>query len=416
MTSDAVDAGVRFDFAVRNGRVLDPSQGIDGMRTVFVRDGVVAELAEADDPRGAKTTVDAAGALVVPGLVDLHTHCYWGGTPLGVNADKVGPATGVTTWVDTGSAGAGNFEGFFHHVIERSTVRIVPFLHISHIGLTAAAGLYVQVGELFDFRFASFHETVRVAEAYRPVVAGLKVRASVNATGPHSLDALRLARHAADVLGTRLMVHIGPPPPFIEDVLEHMQSGDIVTHCFTPYHGGILDGRGRVKEVVREARDRGVLFDVGHGSGSFSFAVAEAALEQGFLPDAISSDLHSKCIAGPAVDLPTTMEKFLALGLSIEEVLARVTHMPAEAVGLAGVGTLKVGAPADLAIMRLSSERVELHDVVGETRTGTERWAVDRTIIAGRPVEPVHDGRREVHGGGPFPSPRAHRDEVTHGS
>jgi dihydroorotase len=405
-----------FDLALRGGRVVDPLQRIDGQFTLFVQDGKVAEIASPDDPRQAVSTIECDGALVVPGLVDFHTHCYWGGTALGVNADKIGPATGVTTWIDTGSAGAGNFEGFYHHVIRRAAVRIVPFIHISHIGLTAGAGLYVPVGELFDFRYASFHETVRVASAYASVIAGVKVRASVNATGPHSLDALRLARHAADVLETRLMVHVGPPPPFIEDVLEHVRPGDIVTHCYTPYHGGILDGRGRVKDVVRHARDQGVLFDVGHGSGSFSFEVAERALDQGFMPDTISSDLHAKCVDGPAFDLPTTMEKFLALGLGLEDVLARTTHIPAAAVGLDHVGTLAPGSQADVAIVRYASASVPLHDVLGKTRTGSRRLSVERTLIAGRCVEPVQDDRREAHGSSAFPSLSRRYDEVAHGS
>lgn len=403
----ASDATARFDLIIRNGRVVDPSQGVDDERTLYVRDGRFASAPSNTDAATAKREIDATGKLVVPGLVDLHTHCYWGGTPLGVNADKIGPATGVTTWVDTGSAGTGNFEGFYHHVITRSKVRIYPFLHISHLGVMPAGGLYLPSGELFDFRMMSFHEIVRVGEAFRPAIKGIKVRASVNATGSNSIDALKIARHAADALETRLMVHIGPPPPFIEDVLGYMRAGDIITHCYTPYHGGIVDHRLKLKACVLEARDRGVLFDVGHGSGSFSFQVAEQAMQQGFLPDAISSDIHSKCVNGPVFDLPTTMSKFVAMGMSLGDVVARTTHLPAAAIGEPELGTLQEGNPADIAIFSWERADLTLRDAQGDVRRGDRKLTATTTFVDGQEVKPIDDGRQEVNLSGPFPSRRA---------
>ena len=201
------------------------------------------------------------------------------------------------------------------------------------------------------------------------------------------------------------MIHVGAPPPFVEEALAHLGRGDILTHCYSPHYGGIVDHRLRVKDAVWEARDRGVLFDVGHGGGSFSFDVAEAALDQGFPPDAISSDLHSRCIAGPAFDLPTVLSKFLALGMDLAEVVARATHLPAEAVG-AEVGTLRPGAAADIALFRLAEGETTFADCPGAERAGSARLVAEATIVDGRALEPVRDDRSEVYETPAFPLPR----------
>lgn len=396
-----------FDLVIRNGRVLDPAQGIDGPRTIGIKDGRVKYLAVGAPSGDAHEIIDASGSYVVPGLIDFHTHCYWGGTPLGVNADKIGPATGVTGWVDTGSAGPGNFPGFYHHVIERSRVRIFPFLHISHIGLVHADGLYLSLGELFDFRLLNFHELLRVGDAYRDRISGIKVRLSINATGPHSADALRFAREAATALQTRLMVHVGPPPPFIDDVLRYLEAGDILTHCFTPYHGGIVDHELRIRDSVWRARERGVLFDVGHGSTSFAFEVARAAMDQGFPPDFISSDIHSKNVNGPVHNMPTTMAKFLALGMPLDQVIARTTEYPAKALDRADLGGLFVGEVADIAILDVEDAPQSFEDVQKKKIEGSQRLSARQTIVAGEVVVPIDDGREEGSGSGPVPAPRA---------
>ncbi len=168
-----------YDLVLKGGRVIDPSQGRDEIADVGIRGGKIVRI-EPGLAAGAtaERELDASGKLVVPGLVDLHTHCYWGGVPLGVNADKIGPATGVTSWVDTGTAGAGNFEGFYYHVIQRSRVRIFPLLHVSHVGLLAISGLSVRRGELFDFGYPNLHELLRVGQTFRHALYGIKVRAS----------------------------------------------------------------------------------------------------------------------------------------------------------------------------------------------------------------------------------------------
>lgn len=382
-----------FDLVLRAGRVIDPSCGRDEIADIAVRGGRIVAIGAAAGG-AARQVLDVGGKLVLPGLVDLHTHCYWGGVPLGIDADKIGPATGVTAWVDTGSAGPGNFEGFYHHVIRRSTVRIFPFLNISHVGLLLIAGLSVRRGELFDFGLLNFQELLRVGERFRHALCGIKVRASLNASGPNGEVALGFGRAAADALELPLMVHVGAPPPFFEQVVPHLRAGDIVTHCFTPYHGGVVDHRFRIKNAAWEARERGVLFDVGHGGGSFSFLVAEAALDQGFLPDSISTDLHSGCLGPPLIDLPTTLSKFLALGLELPEVVARATHRPAAAIG-AEVGTLREGARADIAVLRLETGDTPFHDCPGVVRNGAARLVADTTLIDGAVVQPVENDRDE---------------------
>lgn len=395
-----------YDLIVRGGRVIDPSQGLDETADVAVKDGRIAAIGPSvSDGAEAEKVIDAVGKLVTPGLVDLHTHCYWGGTPTSINPDKVAPSTGVTSWVDTGSAGAGNFEGFLYHVIERSAVNIFPLLHVSHVGVLVTTGLYVKTGELFDFRFLNLHETIRVGEKFRDSIYGIKVRASINATGPHSIDALKIGRAAADALEVPLMVHVGPPPPFIEDTLEFMKEGDIVTHAFTPYHGGVVDHRFNIKPAVREARERGVLFDMAHGSGSFSFKVAEAALDQGFPPDVISTDLHSKNILGPVYDMPTTMSKFLMLGMDLTEVVARSTVEPAKAVKVP-VGTLQTDAAADIAILRLEDGEFEFRDSPGLLRHATKRLVAETTILRGTALTPIEDDRVEELESRDFPLSR----------
>ncbi|HWJ75129.1 MAG TPA: amidohydrolase/deacetylase family metallohydrolase [Kaistia sp.] len=380
---------------IRNGRVIDPASGFDQQADLAIADGKIVAIGPDLAPSGADI-IDAAGMLVVPGLVDLHTHAYWGGALLGVNADKIGPRTGVTTWVDCGTSGAATFEGFYHHVIRRSRVRLLPFINLSYIGLTAAGNLSVDVGELFDWRFADLRELKRVGSAFASEIVGVKLRASNNATGTNSALVLPLAREAADMLGVPLMVHVGTAPPTIDEVLPFLREGDILTHIYNQSVGGcVLDAAGKLKASVRDAMARGVKMDVGHGAGSFSFRVAEMAMDQGLLPDAISTDLHAHNVDGPVFDLPTVMAKFITLGMDMREVLRRVTLAPASIVGRNDLGRLRVGSEADVAVFKLRSEPRDLVDSVGEIRSATLGFDNVATICRGIILETVDDGRSE---------------------
>lgn len=383
---------------VRGGRVIDPASGLDAVADVLVRDGRIAAIAPGLSPEGYADhrVIEAAGALVVPGLVDLHTHAYWGGTLLGVNADKIGPRTGVTTWVDCGSSGAATLEGFLWHVVRPSRVRILPMVNLSYIGLAAAGHLSMDVGELHDWRFADLREIDRVGEAFGPEIYGVKLRASNNACGANGPVVLPLAREAADRLGVPLMIHVGTAPPTIDEVLPFLREGDILAHVYNASAGGsVLDASGRLRPAVREAMRRGVRMDVGHGGSSFSFRIAERAMDQGLLPDAISSDLHAHNIDGPAGSLPEVMAKFLALGLPLADVLRLATTSPATVIRRPDLGRLQVGGEADLAVFRLEERGVDLVDCEGAVRRGTSSLHNILTVCRGQVLESFEDGRNE---------------------
>jgi len=288
------------NLVLRGGRVIDPARGCDETADVAFGDGKVTGVGP-DLPGSGAEIVDVRGLLVVPGLIDLHTHVYWGGTSLGVDAAEVARRSGTTTFVDAGSAGPGNFHGFRRHVIEPSPLRIIPFLNISFPGIFAF-GASVMVGECADLRLLDLRECVRVIKANRDLIAGVKVRVGRNAGGGSGTAPLDMALEVAEESGLPVMAHLDNPPPSRHEVLSRLRRGDILTHCFRPFPNAPVDGHGGIREEVLEARRRGVIFDIGHGGGSFGFRTAEAMLAAGFLPDVISSDVHTLSINGPAFD------------------------------------------------------------------------------------------------------------------
>src|SRR5882762_3820133 len=296
-----------YDLILKGGRVIDPSQNIDRVTDVAFSGGKVAKVG--NDLTDATEVRDVKGYIVSPGLIDLHTHVYWGGTSLGIDAEEFCRMSGVTTCIDTGSAGPGNFAGFRKHVIEPSAVRILAYLHVSFAGIYAFSRT-VMVGESEELRLMAPAEAVQVAEANRDLIIGIKVRVGRNSSGTSGTAPLDIALQAANEVGLPLMCHIDFPPPSYEDVLERLRPGDVLTHAFRPFPNAPVDSQGRVKDAVLQARERGILFDIGHGKGSFAFKTARGMLANGFYPDTISSDVHVLCIDGPAFDQVTTMSKF----------------------------------------------------------------------------------------------------------
>jgi dihydroorotase len=371
---------LNFDLVLKGGRVIDPATGTDTITDVAFKDGLVAAIG--DDLTGADSR-DVTGHIVTPGLIDLHTHVYWGGTSLGIDAEEFCRTSGVTTAVDTGSAGPGNFKGFRKHVIEPSQVRILAYLHVSFAGIYAFSNT-VMVGESEEMRMMAPSEAVEVAVANKDVVVGIKVRVGRYASGIHGVAPLDIALQVADAAGMPLMAHIDHPPPTYDEVIERLRPGDVLTHAFRPFPNAPIDGQGRIKDSVWKAREKGVIFDIGHGKGSFAFKTARAMLKGGFKPDVISSDVHTLCIDGPAFDQVTTLSKFLHLGMPLDEVIATSTINAARALQRPELGSLEPGKVGDATIIAIEEGSFPLEDVVGEIVTAERRIAAKATVVGGR--------------------------------
>src|SRR5215468_4509296 len=372
-----------YDLILRGGRVIDPSQQLDGVADVAFAAGKVARVGPKLEAGPATDIRDVSGAIVVPGLIDLHTHVYWGGTSLGIDAEEFCRSSGVTTAIDTGSAGPGNFAGFRKHVIERSAVRILAFLHISYAGIYAFSHRTL-VGESEELRLMAPIDAVEVANANRDVIIGIKVRVGRHASGTSGIVPLDIALEVATETGLPLMAHIDHPPPSYEEVIGRLRPGDILTHAFRPFPNSPVGPQGKIKSEVLEARARGVKFDIGHGRGSFAFKTARAMLANGFLPDTISSDVHALCINGPAYDQVTTMSKFLCLGMPLSDVIAASTVNAAFGLKRPELGSLKPGSVGDATILSVTDGRFDYVDVVGEHLTGDRKIDSVGVVIAGR--------------------------------
>lgn len=370
---------MRYDLLIKGGQVLDPAAGLTGNLDVAVSAGTIVAVEPGLDPQDARRTVDVDGAFVVPGLIDLHVHSFWGCGFWGLEHEPIAIRTGVTTAVDAGSAGGYNLAGFRRYVIERERIRTLVFLNMSSIGLTAP------VNELMDLYYADAPLAERTARENSDLVVGLKVRLNPNISGDHGLEALERTVEVAQRLELPVMVHVAGRPPELGEILARLRRGDIITHCCNMRANKIVDDAGRIRADVRQARARGVLLDVGHGQGSFGFQVAEQILAEGIFPDTISSDLHAHNVAGPVFDLPTTMSKFLNLGMPLEEVIASVTSRAAAAIGRkARLGTLSPGTPADIAAVAVERGQFPLIDSHHNERTGDRRLVNHLTVAGGR--------------------------------
>jgi len=352
---------MRVDLLLKGGTVIDPAQKINERLDVGIDKGKVKFLARDSTGVKASLTKDVTGKLVVPGLIDLHTHVYWGGIPIAVKADPVSARTGVTTFVDAGSAGAGNFLGFQEYVINESKSRIFAFLNIYYPGLVNASD-WLPRFDRNPIQYACVPATIEVGKKYEKSIVGIKVMVSSDYNYSGSI-ALQLGLLAAKQLGKPVMVHFSVPPVTPLEVLPVLRSGDILTHSFRGNPNSCLTKEGKVMPELRDAQKRGVIIDIGHGCGSFSFDVARRMLEGNLFPDVISSDLHSKSINGPAYDLPTTMSKFLSLGMDLEKVVAASSWTPAKVIGKQDeLGHLKEGTVADIAVFELEKGEFEFFD------------------------------------------------------
>jgi len=383
-----------YDLLLKSGTMIDAGQGIHSVKKdVAFRDGRVAAIGDDLKEADASKSIDCTGLFVSPGWIDLHVHVFWGCSRFGIEPDPHCLSKGVTTVLDVGSAGADTFPGFRKFVMETSKTRIYALLHIASQGLLSR-----DLGELEHMPYANVAKAVEMIEANRDRILGVKVRLTKKLITPSAvIKPLQLAREAADAVGLPLMVH--PNDAWcetIDDILAVMKTGDILTHCFHGKSCGLLDDAGTVRDSVRKAADRGVLLDVGHGGGSFSWTVVERALEQGLPPWTISSDLHTYNLNGPVFDLATTASKFLHLGMSLEDVLARITARPGKV--LSGVlgresgfdgqpGTFETGAWGDAVVFKTETGSFDFFDSYGGKRVGTERIVPVTTVRAGLKTE-----------------------------
>lgn len=378
-----------FDTVISGGDVVDPGSGMVGRFDIGILNGRITAVSPQIDPVTARRRIDATGKIVTAGLVDLHTHVYWGASFWGIEADPVAARTGVTTWIDVGTAGSYSFPGFREWIVGGSRSRIYSMLNLSSIGLIAPTW------ELANPDYWDVGLATEVVERNRDVILGIKVRIDRNTCRGVGIEPMKRARELADRVGLPLMTHIGTAPPTIDELVPYLRPGDILTHCFTWQDMGILGDDGKVlPEIARLQRD-GLILDVGHGTGSFGFNVAEAMLADGILPDCISTDIHQMAAQGPMFDMPTTLSKFLALGMSLPDVIERATVRPARAVGLDHLGTLAVGSAADVAIFRLDDGEFSWYDVRMHERGGNRQLVNELTMIDGREMPKLPE--REPH-------------------
>jgi dihydroorotase len=376
------------DLLIQGGHVVDPSQNLNGRYDVVVNHGRIAAVRKPEASSGdCRRVVDARGRYVVPGLIDFHVHVFPGVSHFGIDPDPTCLARGVTTVLDFGTAGGLIFDGFRRFVIDQTQTRVMALLHIAGQGLIDSIGSPPLLGELHDLRHCNIDVVKRVVEANRDVIVGIKIRCTDNLAegGRNEAEGLELARKAADLVGLPLVVHSPNSTLSIDHIFDRLRPGDVLTHC---YHGkacGLVDDQNRISPSLRRKLESGVLLDVGHGQSSFEFEVARSLLEQGVLPDFISSDIHFYNVHGPVFDLVTTMDKFLHLGMSLFEVIRRTTQIPAKFLGLENqIGTFMPGSIADITILDLQSGDFPIMDAEGTTEMGHQRLEPTHVFRAGR--------------------------------
>jgi dihydroorotase len=366
----------KFDLVIKNGEVLDPSQALRAKRDVGIRYGVVESL-DAEFPASrALRVLDARGRIVVPGLIDLHSHVFPYGSAIGIPADELVQHQGTTTTVSAGDAGANNIAIFRRHIVAQTRTRLYAFVHIANIGLTG-----FPIPELYNIDYAIPESAAKAIAENADIVIGCKVRMSQNVIARNGLEPLKRAVKACEMSGVpaRVMCHIGgvETVALMSQILDTLRPGDILTHCYSgaPNDAGQFTNivqDGKVLPAAVEAKRRGVLFDIGHGGGSFDYTVAEAALKQGVGPDSISSDIHVFSGNSPGMPYLTwVMSKFLNMGFTLEQVIAMATSVPAKVINrIPKHGTLQIGAPADATLLEVVEGPVEFVDTRENKRQG----------------------------------------------
>jgi len=381
----------KFDLVIKGGDVLDPSQGLRGRRDIGIRYGLIEALEPEIPAARALRLLDAGGKLVTPGLVDLHCHVYPYGSAIGIPADELTPLQCTTTCVSAGDAGANNFAAFRRFIVAQTRTRLYAFVHIANFGLTP-----FPIAELYNIDYAQVDACAKAVAENPDIAIGVKVRMSENVIARNGIEPLRRAILACERAGTggKVMAHIGgvETVELMSQILDLLRPGDILTHAYSgaPNMAGAFTNivqNGKPLPAALAAKQRGVIFDVGHGGGSFDYTVAEVAIPQGCGPDTISSDIHVFSGNSPGVPyLTNVMSKFMGLGFTLEQVVAMATINPARIINrLPKLGTLQVGAPGDVAIMELVEGPVSFVDTRNNRREGRAQLKPVQTVTAGVP-------------------------------
>ena len=367
-------AGAQYDLLIKGGRVIDPSRRFDAMADVAVSKGRIAAVQASIPASAAGEVVDAAGALVTPGLVDIHTHVR--------SADMPGIclSQGVTSLVDAGSRGADQIDSVVAFA-KQAPNRVRVLINLSRAGV-------IDEGDLMDFSLADVALAREAILRHRDVVIGVKARLSRNVVGERDLEALRRAQEITRPLGLPVMIHIGQGFSTIPQLLALLKPGDIVTHMYAFPPNSIFDGKGGVLPEVIAARRRGIRFDIGNGRlGHFTWDTMAEGIKAGFLPDTTSSDWTDAGRAEQVVDFPNVLSKLLLLGVPLPQVIAMGTvNAAATFPAFKDLGTLRVGAPADVSVLELREGSFEFLDNYGGKRTGRQRLFPRAAIFAGKPA------------------------------
>lgn len=368
-----------LDLLVKGGTVIDPGQNVHDVLDVAVRDGKIVEVAKDIAANRARRVVSARDRIVTPGFIDIHVHCYDGAAGGGTNADRYCLGRGVTTVVDAGTSSYQNIEGFRKYIVNTSICRIHSLINIDAAGL---ANFFSRQQDPTSVLAAmNVPMAARAVMQNKPVTVGIKILLGSTIDGDKDAEALTRAVQAAEASSTPVLAHIDNTSSPLPELLKILRKGDVYSHCYNGHAHGILDANGKVIPEAREARQRGVLFDPAHGNSHFSFDVAEKCLAQDFLPDTISTDLNDVDIYNLVFDLPTTVSKFLAMGMDLDKAIERVTSRPASIFDFsAKIGALKQGYEADIGIFELRQGSFEFTDSERKTRTG-HQMLVNKSVI-----------------------------------
>jgi dihydroorotase len=380
-----------FDLVVKGGDVIDPSQGLRAKRDIGIRYGLIEAVAENIPEARALKVLNVAGKLVTPGLVDLHAHVYPYGSAIGIPADEAIPFQATTTMVSGGDAGANNFAAFRRYIVGQTRTRLFAFVHIANVGLTP-----FPVAELYNIDFAQVDAAAKAVAENADIALGVKVRMSENVIAKHGTEPLKRAILACEKAGggAKIMCHIGgvETPKLMSDILDLLRPGDVLTHAYSgaPNIAGAFTNivqEGKLLPAALAAKQRGVVFDVGHGGGSFDYTVAEIAIQAGAGPDTISSDLHVFSGNTPGMPYLTwVMSKFLNMGFTLEQVVAMATSTPAKTINRTPkLGTLQVGAPGDVSVLELVDGPVEFVDTRNNKRPGKVHLKPVTVVLGGVP-------------------------------